>query len=310
MRRTTGLRVRSIVLSVAMAAAVGSAGAAPLAPEFLVNGHTTGQQWAGSLAYLSDGTFVITWHGPGTGDADGVWARRFSASGVPAGPELRVNALTTGYQWQPAVASVPGGGFVVAWSGPSQDGDAEAVLARRYDAFGAAIGGEFQVNTFTQGRQYQPRIAIGPAGQFVVAWTSFGGDGNHFGMKARRYDAGGAPIGGEFQVNTFTDYWQMQGAVGFDDSGRFVIVWASAAGHDGNLIGVFGQRYEASGARPARSSASTHTRPATRAPSTSRWTAPATSSSCGPATSRTAAERASSASASTRRQHPRAGSSA
>ena len=136
----------------------------------------------------------------------------------------------------------------MTWAANGQDGDDAAVLARRYDAFGAAIGGDFQVNVFTQGRQYIPRVGVGPAGQFVVAWTSFGGDGNHFGVSARRYDGAGAPIGGEFQVNTFTDYWQMPGGVGFDDSGRFVIVWGSAGDHDGHQVGVFAQRFDASGA--------------------------------------------------------------
>ena len=101
MRRTTGLRVHSIVH-------VGGAGrrgrvrvGGPLAPEFLVNGHTTGNQWAGSVARLSDGGFVVVWYGPGTGDADGIFARRFDVSGAPAGPEFRVNTNSSGTSGSP-----------------------------------------------------------------------------------------------------------------------------------------------------------------------------------------------------------------
>jgi hypothetical protein len=248
MSRTTLVRVRAIVMSAAVSAVPISVWAAPLAPEFLVNGYTTGNQWAGSVAHLSDGGFVIAWYGPGSDDADGVWARRFDASGVPAGAEFRVNTTTTGYQWQASLAAVPGGGFVVAWSSTVQDGSDQAVLARRYDAFGAAIGGEFQVNVFTTGRQYLPNVAVGPAGQFVVTWSSFNGDGNHWGTVARRYDAGGSPQGGEFQVNTFTPYFQLTPSMAFDGAGRFVIVWESGASQDGDGSGVFGQRYDASGA--------------------------------------------------------------
>jgi hypothetical protein len=249
MRRTVGVRVRAIAMSATVSALAVSAGAAPVPPEFLVNEYTTGAQWAGSVARLSDGGFVIAWYGPGSDDAEGVWARRFNASGLPAGAEFRVNTTTTGNQWQPSVAPVPGGGFVVAWSSNLQDGSDQGVFARRYDTFGAAIGGEFQVNVLTQGRQYVPRVAVGAAGQFIVTWTSFNADGNHFGVAARRYDAAGAPQGGEFLVNTFTDYFQSGSSIGFDDAGGFVIVWSSGSSQDGDLAGVFGQRFDASGAR-------------------------------------------------------------
>jgi hypothetical protein len=246
MSRSTGLRVRAVVTAAVAVVAVGSGRVAQAAPEFRVNGYTTGSQMNAAVARLSDGGFVVAWNRAGSGDPDGIFARRFGPTGVPAGAEFRVNTITTGYQWQTAVAAVPGGGFVVAWSADGQDGSDQAVLARRFDAFGAAIGGEFQVNTFTTGRQYVPRVAVGPAGQFVVAWSSFGGDGNHFGVSARRYDAGGAPQGGEFQVNTYTPYIQATPSVAFDGAGNFVIAWLSA--QDGSNWGVFGRRFDAFGA--------------------------------------------------------------
>jgi hypothetical protein len=34
------------------------------------------------------------------------------------------------------------------------------------------VGGEFQVNTYTPGHQYEPAVATDGAGNFVVVWTT------------------------------------------------------------------------------------------------------------------------------------------
>ena len=63
---------------------------------------------------------------------------------------------------------------------------------------------EFQVNVHTTGDQETPAVAVDGSGNFVVVWRTFGQDGNQSGVFARRYDASGAALGTEFQVNTFT----------------------------------------------------------------------------------------------------------
>ena len=64
------------------------------------------------------------------------------------------------------------------------------------------VGPEFQVNTYTTSAQELPAVAPTNAGQFVVVWQSNGGSGTRsdFGIHARWYDNGGAPLGGQFQV--------------------------------------------------------------------------------------------------------------
>src|SRR5690349_9935414 len=69
-------------------------------------------------------------------------------------------------------------------------------------------GGEDLVNTDTTGAEgldthAQQAVAADPSGDFVVAWTSSGGqDGNGTGIFAQRYDAAGNQVGAEIQVNT------------------------------------------------------------------------------------------------------------
>jgi len=69
-----------------------------------------------AVATLADGGFVVTWLGAGpAGVASGVWARRFGADDAPAGREIKVNQALNGEQYQPEVAALPDGGFVVGW---------------------------------------------------------------------------------------------------------------------------------------------------------------------------------------------------
>ena len=102
------------------------------------------------------------------------------------GSEFQVNAFTTGNQSEPAVASVSSGSFVVVWSGVDGGPDAaggpygygsSGIIAQRFDAAGHPVGSEFQVNTYTTGRQSQPSVASAPNGDFVVVWTSHGDGG-------------------------------------------------------------------------------------------------------------------------------------
>ena len=91
--------------------------------------------------------------------------------------------------------------------------------------------------------------AIDARGGFVVTWTSTEGDGaGDYGIRAQRFDPTGARLGAEFSVNTFTTSYQEQARVSGAPDGRFVVVWESAA-QDGSSYGVFGQRYDATGAR-------------------------------------------------------------
>jgi hypothetical protein len=49
---------------------------------------------------------------------------------------------------------------------------------QRYNASGSAIGGEFQINTYTTNSQYRPSVASDSSGNFVVVWESDGSAGS------------------------------------------------------------------------------------------------------------------------------------
>jgi hypothetical protein len=137
--------------------------------------------------------------------------------------EFPVNTYTTGEQANPAVAMDAGGNFVVVWESKDQDGSGRGVYGQRFNIDAQPVGGEFRVNTTTDGNQKQPDVAMGAGGNFVVAWAS--GDGSGEGIFARRYDSNGLPLTSELAINTNTHSRQMRPSVGMNDTGEFAITW-------------------------------------------------------------------------------------
>lgn len=94
------------------------------------------------------------------------------------------------------------------------------------------IGGEFQVDSYTEGPQRSPAVAIGPDGEFLVVWHSgdsvtTGPDGSLSSVQAQLFARDGAPVGGEFQVNSLTEGRQENPSLAHLADGGFVVVWAS-----------------------------------------------------------------------------------
>ena len=234
--------------------------------DIAVNTYTTGVQALPSVAVSSSGSFVVVWHsGPDfgsgqvgqDGDGFGVFGQRFDNAGNKAGAEFQINQYTTSYQSRPRVAMNPGGDFLVVWNSP-QDAQIGAIMARRYDNAGSALGGEFQVNTTVLGAQYTPDVALDPSGKAIVVWTSYLQDGSDGAIFAQRLDAGGNKLGPEFNVNTFTTSLQARPRVAAGPGGDFTIVWQSGRGsdgagsEDGSGTGAFAQHYDANGKRDGR----------------------------------------------------------
>jgi hypothetical protein len=219
----------------------------PIGPEFRVNTNTAGSQLNPSMAADSSGRFVVVWLDGSTGlDISG---QRYDSSGLPAGPEFRVNTYTTGAQYDPEVASDAAGNFVVVWTSYGQDGSQHGVFGQRFTSSGAPLGSEFRVNSATTDVQYTPSVAsLGGTGDFVILWSgeSDGGirEPEVFG---RRFAGSGAPLGPEFRVNTFTFNGQVGPAAAADAAGNFVVMWSSNYQASPNGPTVYGQRFSSTG---------------------------------------------------------------
>jgi hypothetical protein len=107
-------------------------------------------------------------------------------------------------------------------------------------------GVEFQVNSYTVDLQTYPAVATDGAGNPIVVWQSNRQDGDGEGIFGQRFASDGAPLGTEFQVNSFTTSGQRNAAIGADAPGNFTVVWQSSL-QDEDDCGVFGQRFASDG---------------------------------------------------------------
>ena len=214
----------------------------PEGTTFRVNTDTTQDSTNPSVGLAPDGSFVVAWVDSGDGSGRGILARRYDAAGAPRGAALRVNTFTPDDQRGAAVVARPDGGFTVVWDSPHLG--PRNVFGQRFDAAGQRDGTEFKVNTVVGGYEAGPTIAGDEAGNTLVAWS--GRDRNA--VFAQRYDAAGAPLGGEIRVS---EPLQPGDRLGFARAavaanGAFVVVWV--ANPIGPEIDIKGRRFDASGA--------------------------------------------------------------
>ncbi len=167
---------------------------------------------------------------------------------LPAGGEFQINDYTPDDQGYPTLCSDAHGNFTVVWeSARGQDGSDRGLFGQRFDSAGAALGSEFQINTFTLDNQQFPTIACDTAGNFVVVWESNLQDGGAYGVFGQRFDSAGAAQGTEFQINTITADDQLTPTVCAAASGGFVVAWQSYM-QDGDSFAIVSQRFDSTGA--------------------------------------------------------------
>jgi predicted outer membrane repeat protein len=167
---------------------------------------------------------------------------QFSANSTTSADQV-TSAETRGSQ--NAIARDHAGNYIVVWSSNSQDGSGWGVYARRFDANGLPLSGEFRVNTVTSDNQQWASVAADRNGNFVVTWTSTNQDGTAQSVYARRYSAAGVALSGEFLVNTTATGVQKNSTISMNSAGQFVIAWQGEG--PGDTSGVFFRRYSANG---------------------------------------------------------------
>ena len=202
--------------------------------DIVVNQTTVGDQFQYGLftdpiAALANGGFAVSWGESIGQDGDdwGIYTRIFDNDGTALTSEIQVNTETTGTQVYTSLGALNDGGFVVTWSSFGQDGDGWGVYGQRFDAEGAAVGGEFQANTYTTADQLYAEVDGLPDGGFVVTWQSWFQDGSGEGVFGQRYDVNGDAVGSEFQINETTVENQLYASIAVRTNGDYTVAWTS-----------------------------------------------------------------------------------
>jgi len=189
---------------------------------------------APSLARLRDGTLSLGWlSNEGSGTVQAVHERLLSPALAALGPSQRMNS---------------GGGLVrrgFPRSGAfGTDQEPRARLAGWVDqrtgsntvmlrALGSGAAQDSGLKRDRQPDQVSPYVAYGSSGLGVAVWTDFRNGVTDPDIYAQVLDATGAPVGGNFRVNSDAPgAWQDHPVAAADASGGFTVVWEDARGGD------------------------------------------------------------------------------
>jgi hypothetical protein len=217
--------------------------------EFLVNddvwgiGYYAGFKYCPKVAMLPSGEMMVVWYDYRNSCNYQIFGRCFDASGNPVGDDILINEFTGTEAECPSVSTC-GNGFLVTW-GDYRSGNDYDIYARRFDATGLPIGGDFLVNDdATDYEQYYPSAAATDSG-FIIVWEDYRSD-SYYDIFAQRYDASGLPIGGNFLVNDAgsCDHYTYGGGNISANAGGYVITWYD---YRNGTADIYAQRYNASG---------------------------------------------------------------
>jgi len=116
---------------------------------------------------------------------------------MPVMPVETVNTTTTNEQSAPAITSLEGGGWLIAWQSFTEPADGDTVTngiyMQIYAEDGSKVGEETHVNTSTAGAQTLPSITGLEGGGFLAMWT----DSSNSSSRFQLFDASGQAIGSE-----------------------------------------------------------------------------------------------------------------
>jgi hypothetical protein len=214
---------------------------------FRVNAQGTNDQENPRVALLKNGGAVFVWQGVQTG-IDHVYARFLSPSNTfLTSTDLLVSTFTNNFQINPVVATLNNSNVVVVWASFDQAGSnsLQDVYAKILSPTGVTVSNTFLVNQFTNYNQRTPAVAALANGNFVIAWVSeqqrllapnLGSNTTSVAASAivtpsvdiyaRLYKTNGAPVGGEFLVNT--DYNPAANpSVAAASDGSFMVAWGA-----------------------------------------------------------------------------------
>ncbi len=159
-----------------------------------------------SVAMDMTGFFVAAWDGdPDLAGRDDIHARLFDPNGASLGGQFIVNTTLDGAQQYPQAAMNGRGEFVIVWESRVDPNDANQrdIFGQRFDNLSQPLGDELRLNTFVEGDQRYPAVAMREDDRFVAVWQSDGQDGSRYGIFGETGPKAGSA---DLNVDGFVDF--------------------------------------------------------------------------------------------------------
>jgi len=194
-----------------------------------------GTAFSPSLA-AAGGSYVVSWGELGDGNVYAALDGR--APFVASGDGLAATLATAAPL--PAITTLAGGGFVVAWDSYANSPwgyAASDIFFQLFDAAGNRVGGMTQANVDGGSGRFDAHVTALSDGGFVVSWESQSGDFDGNGVFGRRFGADGAARDArEFAINEYRQGDQSHVAVTALASGGFAGAWVDTQADGSSYI--------------------------------------------------------------------------
>jgi hypothetical protein len=170
----------------------------PLGSEFSVIGSQKGDQVLPAISLSATNNFVVWEDSFLDHQGAGIGFAQLDKTHLTNTHVVAANKNAPLDQIKPAVAQLAHGEAAIVW---------ESSLAGNPDIYmrlwrnGAFYSSDIRVNSYLKDQQIDPVITPLADGGAIVAWSSYGQDGDMWGVFARRVTAAGSAPKREFQVN-------------------------------------------------------------------------------------------------------------
>jgi len=227
----------------------------PLGDDFSMVQEVSPNQYDGSVTRDRMGNYIVVWSSVASDNSD-IMAQRFQPGGAPLGTAFKVKAddlavPSVPMDFNPAVAPMADGGFIVVWvnvlpDGVNFHGTTPQVFARRFTAAGVAAGTQVKVSTgLVLGDR--PGVCVDTSGRPVIVWTTVDAfrpfQSSLSGVSMRRLSAKGAPLGTAETVVAPPTAESVRPAVSCGNGSTFVVVWHSDVAPAVDESDILGQRF-------------------------------------------------------------------
>ena len=227
---------------------------APTGPEVEVSQTPDGDHYEPVVTALPDGGFVVAW----TNSIPNAWtnsippevngysystrAQIFDAAGERVGGDFFSDATRTADQFQPNLASLSDGRFVLSWEDIPPGTVIASAKSQIFAADGTALGPPITLNTMPDLTTTNARAVGLDSGGFVVAYKGVDFEtGANRAVRLQRFDSSGTMLGEPFIAHPpgFADIGDDFGApsIAALPDGRFVYVFVSDRNADGSFSG-------------------------------------------------------------------------
>ncbi len=205
--------------------------------EFRINTTTAGNQSDAAVAMNGTGQFIVVWQGNGSGDADGVFFRRFDTAGIAIdATEQLANVTDRGAELAPSVAINDAGQFAIGWKVGND------LYIRHFAANGTAVFADIQANSGLSNASGSS-IGIDASGRTVIVYRTDGISGFNAGVWGRGFNTNGTQLHPWFQIAGGD---ATSPSIDMNADTSFIVVW-NATG-DSNGQAVMARQYDSNGA--------------------------------------------------------------